>query len=32
MLDQEGIPVFPDAPTAHAVIERAREKFNSATA
>ena len=32
MPDQEGVPVFPDAPTAHAVIERAREKFNSATA
>lgn len=29
MPDREGIPVFPNAPTAHAVIERAREKFNS---
>ncbi|MEO5913033.1 MAG: hypothetical protein ABIS50_02290 [Luteolibacter sp.] len=29
MPDQLGIPVFPDAPTDHAVIERVREKANS---
>ena len=30
MPDQEGIPVFPDAPTGHAVIERVRESNSAA--
>jgi hypothetical protein len=30
MPGQEGVPVYPDTPTSHTVIERLREKLNSA--